>query len=250
MGDISTILQSFVVRDTLNPKVWENPEDAKKSVMKPKVREALLKIAENFEETLVDDLKVEDIILTGSLSNYNWSEFSDFDLHLVIDFNQFGKQAQLYKDLFGLKKQIFNDRHTIKIYGYEVELYPQDAEEAHFATGVYSVKNDKWITTPSKEKPQLEREVLTKKIDSWVEKIENLIKNVKNEGLKKNEKRVEGLKDKLKNYRKSGLEKEGEFSYENLVFKYLRRSGLLEKLYNTISRQTDKELSVEVKLVD
>jgi hypothetical protein len=58
------------------------------------------------------------------------------------------------------------------------------------------------------------------------------------------------LKDKLKNYRKSGLEKEGEYSYENLVFKYLRRSGLLEKLYNTISRQTDKELSVEVKLVD
>ena len=58
------------------------------------------------------------------------------------------------------------------------------------------------------------------------------------------------MKDKLKNYRKSGLEKEGEYSYENLVFKYLRRSGLLEKLYNTISRQTDKELSVEVKLVD
>ena len=58
------------------------------------------------------------------------------------------------------------------------------------------------------------------------------------------------MKKKLKDYRKSGLEKEGEYSYENLVFKYLRRSGLLEKLYNTVSRQTDKELSVEVKLVD
>jgi hypothetical protein len=58
------------------------------------------------------------------------------------------------------------------------------------------------------------------------------------------------LKQKLKDYRKSGLEKEGEYSYENLVFKYLRRSKLLEKLYDTVSRQMDKELSVEVKLVD
>jgi uncharacterized membrane protein YgaE (UPF0421/DUF939 family) len=92
--------------------------------------------------------------------------------------------------------------------------------------------------------------VLTKKIDSWVEKIENLIKNIKKEGLSANEENVEKLKEKLKDYRKSGLEKEGEYSYENLVFKYLRRSGLLEKLYDTVNRQTDKELSVEVKMID
>jgi Txe/YoeB family toxin of Txe-Axe toxin-antitoxin module len=120
----------------------------------------------------------------------------------------------------------------------------------HFASGVYSVLNDEWISKPSKEKPQLERGVLTTKIDGWKDKIENLITNIKKEGLKANEEKVEKLKKKLKDYRKSGLEKEGEYSYENLVFKYLRRSGLLEKLYNTVSRQTDKELSVEVKLVD
>lgn len=250
MAELSTILQSFTVRDTLNPKVWLNYNDASEAKMKPKVREALLKIAEAFEETLVEDLEVEDIILTGSLSNYNWSEFSDFDLHLVIDYKQFGKQAQLYRDLFGLKKQIFNEKHDIKIYGYQVELYPQDSEEAHFASGVYSVLNDEWITKPSKEKPQLERSVLTNKIDSWKEKIENLITNVKKTGLKANEEKIDKLKQKLKDYRKSGLEKEGEYSYENLVFKYLRRSKLLEKLYDTVSRQMDKELSVEVKLVD
>jgi ribosomal protein L17 len=96
----------------------------------------------------------------------------------------------------------------------------------------------------------LERSVLTNKIDSWKEKIENLITNVKKTGLKANEEKIDKLKQKLKDYRKSGLEKEGEYSYENLVFKYLRRSKLLEKLYDTVSRQMDKELSVEVKLVD
>ena len=131
-----------------------------------------------------------------------------------------------------------------------MELYPQDAEEAHFASGVYSIKNNKWISKPSKEKPQLESLVLTKKIDSWVDKIEGLITNIKKEGVSPNEKNIEKLKEKLKDYRKSGLEKEGEYSYENLVFKYLRRSGLLEKLYDTVNRQTDKELSVEVKMLD
>ena len=250
MAQISTILKSFAVKETLNPKVWENPDNGGEATLKPKVKEALMKIADDFHQTLGDDVKIKDIVLTGSLSNYNWSEFSDFDLHLIIDYKQFGKQAQLYRDLFGLKKQIYNQKHDIKIYGYQVELYPQDAEEAHFASGVYSISKDKWISKPSKEKPQLESLVLTKKIDSWVEKIENLIKNIKKEGLSANEENVEKLKEKLKDYRKSGLEKEGEYSYENLVFKYLRRSGLLEKLYDTVNRQTDKELSVEVKMLD
>ncbi len=69
-----------------------------------------------------------------------------------IDFKQFGKQAELYKELFSLKKQLFNQNHDIKIFGYEVELYAQDSQESHFSTGVYSVKNDEWITAPSKEK--------------------------------------------------------------------------------------------------
>ncbi len=101
-----------------------------------------------------------------------------------------------------------------------------------------------------KRKPQLESLVLTKKIDSWVDKIESLITSIKKGGLKANEENIQKLKEKLKDYRKSGLEKEGEYSYENLVFKYLRRSGLLEKLYDTVNRQTDKELSVEVKMLD
>jgi predicted nucleotidyltransferase len=210
----------------------------------------LLKIADKFSENLSDDLKVEDIILTGSLANYNWSNYSDFDLHLVIDFKQFGKQAELYKELFSLKKQLFNQNHDIKIFGYEVELYAQDSDESHFSTGVYSVKNDEWITAPSKEKSQIDKEVFKTKINSWKEKIENLIKNIKKDGIKSSEKQIDSLKEKLKDYRKSGLEKEGEYSYENLVFKYLRRSKLIEKLYNTIVKQTDKELSVETRKIE
>jgi hypothetical protein len=41
------------------------------------------------------------------------------------------------------------------------------------------------------------------------------------------------------------LETDGELSYENLVFKFLRRSGHIENLFNTADKETDKVLSIK-----
>lgn len=236
MSNFQKILDSFSVKETLNPKVWENPEDPDKSVMIPKVRETLLRIAEKFIEYLGEDVFVEDIVLTGSLANYNWSEFSDFDLHVVVDLQQYENEADLYKELFNLKKQVFNDKHNIRIYGYDVELYAQDAEEEHYSSGVYSIMNNEWISEPEKFKNNVDKKILEKKIKNWTEKIDNAIEEGKD---------LEKIKTKLKDYRKSGLETDGELSYENLVFKFLRRSGHIQKLFDTANKEVDKELSIE-----
>ena len=129
MNNFQKILNSFSVQETLNPKIWENPENPQKAKMVPKVKNALLKIAEEFIEYLGEEVFVEDIVLTGSLANFNWSEFSDFDLHIIVDLQQYENQSELYTELFNLKKQVFNDKHNIKIFGYDVELYAQDVEE-------------------------------------------------------------------------------------------------------------------------
>jgi len=243
MKDFQKILNSFDVQKTLNPKVWENPSEPENSKMKLKVRDALIKIAEKFIDDLGDEVFVDDVVLTGSLSNYNWSEFSDFDLHIIIDFSQYGEDSELYKENFNLKKQIFNEKHNITIFGYDVELYAQDAEESHFSTGVYSVLHNEWVSTPKKLKVELDKNSLEKKINNWVEKIDFAIEKSDNE-------KLNTVREKLKDYRKSGLEKEGELSYENLVFKFLRRSGHIEKLFDTMNQTIDKELSIERKELD
>jgi predicted nucleotidyltransferase len=241
MNKFQQILNSFSIKKTLNPKIWENPEDPNKSTMVPKVRKALERIADEFIEYLGDDVFVDDVVLTGSLANFNWSEFSDFDLHIIVDLKQYEDDSELYKELFNLKKQVFNDKHNIKIYGYDVELYAQDIEESHYASGVYSVMNNEWITKPKKFKLEIDKEVLKNKIDCWTEKIEK--------GIESDEtKTLDSIKEKLKDYRKSGLEKDGELSYENLVFKFLRRSGHIQKLFDTSNDVIDKGLSVERKL--
>jgi len=247
MNNFQKILNSFSVQETLNPKIWQNPDDPQKSKMIPKVKNALMRIAEEFIEYLGEEVFVEDIVLTGSLANFNWSEYSDFDLHIIVDFQQFEDEAPLYKELYNLKKQVFNDKHDIKIFGYDVELYAQDSVEPHFATGVYSVMDDEWVTKPKKLENEIDKSVLEKKIKNWTEKIDKVIETDEPEDDKK---LIDSIKDKLKDYRKSGLEKEGELSYENLVFKFLRRSGHIQRLFDISNKALDKELSIERKIED
>jgi predicted nucleotidyltransferase len=245
MSKFEKILHSFSIKETLNPKVWENPEDPKKATMIPKVRKALERIAVEFVDDLGEDVFVEDVYLMGSLANFNWSEYSDFDLHVIVDFEKYENQEDLYKELFDLKKKLFNDKHNIKIFGYDVEVYAQGISDESHSDGVYSVMNNEWIHKPKRTSKDLDMSVLKTKIKSWTDKIDDAIEDAKSEG---NVETLKKLKDKLKDYRQSGLDKDGEFSYENLVFKYLRRSGHIGKLFDEKTKIKDKELSIETQI--
>lgn len=243
---VMDILSSFKQQETLNKDIWQNANSPSKSKMNPKVRERLLEIAYEYQEFLEVDVVVEDVHMTGSLSNYNWSEYSDVDLHLIVDFNQIPKdQLDLYQELFKMKKTLFNLQHNIKIYEYDVELYVQDSNEEHTSSGVYSVLHDEWIVEPKKEKFELDKKLLMQKVESWKEKIDNTIEDAKEESLEIANERLGKIKEKIKEYRTSGLKKGGEYSYENLVFKFLRRNGYIQKLFDFQIEKFDKELSLK-----
>jgi len=237
------ILRSFIPKTSLNPKIWEKVDGTVK--MKRDVRDKLLEIAHQFIEFLDVDIVVTDIILTGSLSNYNWSRYSDFDLHVVANFSQYNeKQIELYEKFFNLKKILFNQKHDIKLFGYEVELYVQNEVETHFSSGVYSVLYDDWSNKPKKESVNIDRRLLKKKTKQWMDIIDNLIENIEGEDLETAKELLSKYKDKLKKYRTSGLESRGEYSTENLVFKILRRNGYIEKLHDASIGLLDDRLSM------
>jgi len=239
------IIQSFVVKDTLNPKVWELPNDIKKAKIKSEIKKGLLDIAKEFIEFLEEDIFIEDIILTGSLSNYNWSQYSDFDLHIIIDLEQFDDEGEVYLKLFSAKKLIFNDKHNLTIKGYDVEVYPQDSKEEHTAEGQYSLMNSEWLVVPKKEKPPINKPKLKLKIDHWVEVVKKTLMEADKASLQVAKEKITKISEKLRKFRKRGLESDGEFSIENLVYKYLRRSGLLDKIFNYQYAKRTKELSIE-----
>jgi predicted nucleotidyltransferase len=237
----NNIIKSFFSKDNLNSQVWQDED-----TLNPDVRAKLLEIATEFIDFLSVPILVEDIIFTGSLANFNWSEFSDIDLHIVANFAQFDEDLlELYQELFKVKKSIFNSDYNIKIFGYDVELYVQNSTEVHFSTGVYSVLFDEWIEKPVKEDKKIDTEVLKGKINQWMSKIDTVIKNATDEDIESAKEYIKNLKDKLKKFRSGGLKEGGEYSYENLTFKYLRRNGYLDKLFNFEKHLVDRELSLD-----
>ena len=245
MSNLKNILNSFHLKDELNPKIWKSSGNDEKT-MNPKVRARLLDIAYEFIEFLKVDVVVSDIIMTGSLANYNWSTFSDIDLHILVDFNQFPEsQLPLYTELFTLKKTMYNDNHNITIYGYEVELYIQNESETHFSSGVYSVLHDEWINKSKKENVEIDTNLIKNKATKWMEIIDGALENAQDEPLDDAKKLIQKYKDKIKKYRTCGLEKDGEYSDENLVFKVLRRNGYMQKLFDFENEYTDKKLSIK-----
>lgn len=239
------IIKSFIVKDTLNPKVWDSPKDLKKAKIKPEIKKGLLDIAKEFIEFLDEEVFIEDIILTGSLSNYNWSEYSDFDLHIIIDLDQFEYEGEVYLKLFAAKKLIFNEKHNLTIKDYDVEVYPQDDKEEHSGEGQYSLMNEEWLVVPKKDKPSVNKTKLKLKINHWVELVKKTLNDADKSSLKLSKTKMKKLTDKLRKFRQGGLEKGGEFSNENLVYKYLRRSGLLDKVFNYQYKKRSRELSIE-----
>ena len=246
MSDFKKILTSFRLKESLNVDIWQKTNGG--YTMKTKVRDRLLKIANDFIEFLDVDLVISDIIMSGSLANYNWSDYSDIDLHITADFSQFNdREQELYEELFHLKKSLYNKKHNITIYGYEVELYVEDISQQYDVKNIakFSVLNDEWIETPVKNEVEFSNDRVKSKAQQWMNIIDGVIDNVKDEDFDDAKDLIEKYNDKLRKYRTCGLQKGGEYSDENLVFKVLRRNGYLEKLKELKSKITDKQLSLK-----
>ena len=242
--DNSEIIKSFDSQKNLNPKIWEKKQ--KNYVMNPEVRKKLLEVSNLFIDFLGVDVVITDIIMIGSLVNYNWSKFSDIDLHIVVNYSQFPENTKdLYVEFFDLKKVIFNNKHNIKMFGYDVECFVQDEVETTFSSGIYSVLFDMWVNEPKKiGSENIDKSLIKEKGKQWMRIIDGIVDNIEDENPDEIKSIVKKYKEKLKKFRNCGLEKNGEMSVENLVFKLLRRNGYISKLYDLPTELIDKKLSM------
>ena len=207
--------------------------------LKPEIRKSLLRIAYDFLESLDPKMTFADITLTGSMANYNYTDQSDLDLHILFDFSSMGENGELIQNLFNAKRQIWNDVHNIKIKDHDVELYAQDSKEPHHSTGVFSVLRNKWLVVPHRANPEIDEEYVLKKSQDIMGRIDHLI------DLEEKRRALEITKDKIMKMRKAGLERKGEFAEENLIFKTLRNTGYIGKLNDIIRNEYDRSVSLD-----
>ena len=230
---------SFEMQPDLQPEIWHNNK------MWPEVQERLLAIVEDFIEGLDIEVPIEDIRLTGSLANYNWSKYSDADVHIIVDFAEIDEDTQLVKSFFDAARARWNLMHTIDIYGFEVELYVENTSDVHHSSGLYSLLDSEWVTEPSRRDVEIDFATARKKSDDIETRI-NLIGRMIDAGkLKSSLKSIEKVKQKIRRMRQAGLNSpQKEFSPENIAFKILRRNDTLAQLSDMKYRAYDTEMSM------
>ncbi len=231
--------ETFLMQSELQPEIWREEQ------MWPEVRERLLEIVNDFLEGLDVDVPLEDVRLTGSLANYNWSKFSDIDLHILLEFGHINEDQKLVKKFFDAVRSRWNKLHDIRVKGHEVEIYVQDQHEPHTSTGVYSLMEDNWLVKPTKIKPQLDKASAEKKMRFLAKEIDKLAALYHNKQYESALEMGDRIKDKIKRMRQTGLERAGIYAPENLAFKMLRRSGDIERLFDMYTRAYDQVYSLD-----
>jgi hypothetical protein len=246
-------------QDQLNPIVWDGED------LNSELRTKLLQIAHDFYEDLKVSAPIEDIQLTGSLANYNWTKYSDFDVHVIMDLSKINKDVELVKIAMEGLKTVWNQRHPVNIGGYDVELYAQDINQLHLASGLYSLLKGEWLRKPAYNPPSVDPKDVQLKSDHYIYAIKQMMDEIQEAGPEEARdimERASVLKKKISRSRDEQLaHKGGEFSVENLVFKRLRNEGWIGKLidlksqayshiYSEPSNAVDSKFSTETDVVD
>lgn len=243
LKDLTKLKEDIVYcRDELNTKLFKD------DMMIPEVRAKLIGATEDFLQEMTKnmtsqavDLLVEDILLVGSNASYNYSDFSDIDIHILYNPLNLGDELSLFfaKEYFETFRRLFNQSHQITVYGLPVEFYAEDITNEGIYNGKYSVLNDKWVKFPDKEKVNVNSADIEAKFDLYKSDIESYL-----EIPGQYENALE-LYKKIFKMRRAALHTGGEFCTENLAFKKLRNEGWITKLRDYIRNERDKSLSVE-----
>lgn len=238
VSDDKIIEESIEKHDTLNPKIWNSDNTLKKEV-----KEKIDEIVDTFKENLLEDgvdLKIKDVIICGSNANYNYTENSDIDIHIISDTKDLDCNKKHLPIIYNAYKKMFNDSYGIEFYDTEVEIYVENDKTGVTSGGIYSVKDNKWLKEPSMvEVPEVDEKEFEEELSKWEDECNEILYNL--EDIEDSIKNIDTILDELYEMRQDSIQKEGEFSIGNLVFKELRNKGFLTNL-----KEVKKELQTRL----
>lgn len=241
-----TVFEKFEKHEELNPKIF----DVNKKML-PEVREKLMQIADKFVETLVEDeiaFNLLDVKLVGSNCSYNYTEYSDLDVHLVADTSSLHCPDNLYPLLYSAYRSIFNQKYDFSINGIPVEIFVETSDtvqmdEARKTTslrsnGIYSIMRDEWIKEPVAEDiPNFDEQHFEELYKKWEDKYFELLSNPTIEA-------IEDFLEDIYDLRKDSIAEEGEYGYGNQVFKEIRNLSYLDNLKDIKNNLVTQKLSL------
>ena len=220
--------------DILNPVFWIGDS------LKPEVNEKLMRFAEAFAAYVdLDERAIVDVLLLGGNAGYNYTQYSDLDVHIVVDPRFIPDcNPELLDRYYMDKKTLWELTHNVTILGSKAEPYiERPGVTRKKSQGVWSIMKKSWIQKPTPVEGEVDEKEIEKKVNNFINQINSLIKASDAEGLKK-------LVKKLRDSRGTSLQKYGEYGFENMVFKELRNQGYIDKIRTVVVNLKSQSLSL------
>ena len=236
--EFDSLEEDVEIHDTLNPKIWDENNQ-----LLPEVEDKIYEIVDTFKKELEGyeiDLEVDDIYILGSNANYNYTDKSDLDIHIIAD-ESFDCSEEHLAIMYNMYKVLFNKKYDITLNGINAEVYVENKDKlSNVSAGIYSLKNG-WIKKPALIKiPKVNELELSKNITKWEGRYLDLIDDP-NTTIKQ----IDKFFDDIYDMRKSSIMKDGEFGIGNLTFKELRNLNYLDDLKELKDKLTSQELSLD-----
>lgn len=135
----------LTLRDKLHPLLFDNT-----GTMIDEPRQQLLKISQFYigkALRTIKNVEVVDIILVGSSSSYFYTETSDFDIKILLDFS---KNKAIGSNIKTLLKILNNTYYStsVKLRLYKRYIDFRFSENDNFVIGNYSLLHNKWNVKP------------------------------------------------------------------------------------------------------
>lgn len=206
----------------LNPVLWNKVEG--EYILKDEIKTKLASIADKFSDFIRykgSKIDIQDIVLTGSNCNFNYTSTSDLDIHLEVDYSSVGDEPELVSEYLFNKKVLWGLKYDIKVSNIPVECYAADSsDELVKGAAYYSLMKGEWIVKPDRNNIVVDLSAVREKAAELIEMVERA----------ETEEQIKKLKNRLWKMRYAGLHSSGEFSVETLAYKILRNNGTLDKM--------------------
>lgn len=254
MALVETVVDEYATHDvsmlqsheTLNPKLWTEAGE-----LLPDYKEHFLKVVEHFMDSLnLKELpEIKDILLTGSNANFNYTDTSDIDLHVIVDSRELlrpgatDEEKFLAKGYLMTKASQWNKVRNITVKGIPVELFFEEPDTPPTSGGKYSLLRNKWLVEPTPADYPKDNPEVHAKVDKWISDIEAAIRA----------KNLEQLEDTWRGIRKERRDSldgkapgdmSGETSVANMAYRVVRSKGYVDKMFQAMDDIKDRELTL------
>jgi hypothetical protein len=217
--------------EQLNPTYWQN------DTMKPEIRAKLKQIGQvKFDElkASLPNIKLKDILFSGSLANYNYTKSSDINIHLIVDVSNVSCDRNVVDAYVNLINGYWFATANLSVLNTPLQVTVLTG--LHETGGFYSLFNGTWINKPTHPNPTYTKRELTEQVKLYHLQIHTLQEEYTKDSAAFDCPKAEALLKQLKGARGTGLKRDGYSAIENNTYRILRSVNDLKVLNDLVEQ--------------